>query len=319
MDHYRRSQLNCFTDASLDRVAPRRVDPEWVAQRLKAADTRLLPLWGSASLFSNDETLRPLMFEPHELEEALTDAESLVLLGELNGQTYFSLDLPDHQTPLKQRMSERGQFLDLHDVGAVLSAEIAPLLAYARGITYWHRRHRFCGECGQPSGSAEAGHMRVCTSAACGAKEFPRTDAAVIVLVHHEDRCLLARQRGWPGRLFSVVAGFVEPGESIEETVVREVTEETGVTVADIHYQSSQPWPFPSSLMLGFRARALTTKLVLGDDELAEAGWYSREDIERLVRTGELELPTNVSISYRLVEDWFDAQASTPLRSLVRV
>ena len=122
--------------------------------------------------------------------------------------------------------------------------------------------------------------------------------------------------RDWPGRVFSVVAGFVEPGESIEETVVREVQEETGIMVTDIHYQSSQPWPFPSSLMLGFRARALTTEIHLGDDELAEAGWYSRDDIVTLVGKGELELPSPISISFRLVEDWFDADTSVSLKSL---
>ena len=314
MDHYRRSRLNCFTDDSLDRVAARRVDANWVSQQLQAANTRLVPLWQSASLFSRDDTLVPLTFEPHELE--FTQAESLVLLGELNGHTYFSFDLPARETSLVRQMAKRGRFLELNDGGAVLNADIAALLAYARGIAYWHRRHRFCGECGQPSRSADAGHMRVCTNDVCGAKEFPRTDAAVIVLVHYEDRCLLARQRDWPGRLFSVVAGFVEPGESIEDTVVREVREETGLSITDIHYQSSQPWPFPSSLMLGFRARALTTELVLGDDELAEAGWFSCADIMTLVGKGELELPTPVSISYRLVEDWFDERACVPLKSL---
>lgn len=316
MDHYRRSQLNCFTDDSLDRVALRRVDQKWVTQRRMSTDARVVPLWESESLFSREGSLRPLMFQPHELVDSLNDPESLVLLGELNGRTYFALDVAQHAPHLNQRLIARGQRLDLQVIGAALEGEAASLLAYARGITYWHRRHRYCGECGQPSRSAEAGHMRVCTDENCGAKEFPRTDAAVIVLVHHEDRCLLARQPGWPGRLFSIIAGFVEPGESIEHAVKREVAEETGVTVTDVHYQSSQPWPFPSSLMLGFRARAVTTTLVLGDDELAEANWYSREDIVRLIRSAELELPTSVSISYRLIEDWFDAKSPAPLKSL---
>ena len=318
MDHYRRSQLNCFTDASLDRVAPRRVDASWIKERLKLSTTRLVPMWESASLFSHDDTLEPLMLALHEFGEIPTHVESLVLLGELDGHTYFSFDLPPGEAGLQRRLTERGRFLDLQDVGAVLDPEVAALLAYARGITYWHRRHQFCGECGQPSRSVDAGHMRICTDATCAAKEFPRTDAAVIVLVHHEDRCLLARQRNWPGRLFSVVAGFVEPGESIEQTVVREVGEETGVTVTDIQYQSSQPWPFPKSLMLGFRARAVSPEINLGDDELAEAGWYSRDDLVTLVRSGDLKLPGAVSISYRLVEDWFDAKASVSLKSLTR-
>ena len=265
----------------------------------------------------NDINFRPLIFQPHELACSTEDPESLVLLGETNGHTYFSVDLASHASRLEPGLAARGQLLDLQTVGAALDRETAALLAYARGITYWHRRHRYCGDCGQPSRSAQAGHMRVCTDVNCGAKEFPRTDAAVIVLVHHEDRCLLARQHGWPDRLFSVVAGFVEPGESIEYTVKREVAEETGVTVTDVHYQSSQPWPFPSSLMLGFKARAITTKLELGDDELAEADWYSRDDIVQSIRNAQLELPTSISISYRLIEDWFDARSSVPLKTVV--
>ena len=315
MDHYHRSRLNHFTDASVDRVAVRRVDPGWIAERLAARNTRIVPLWRSSNLFSHAQLI-PVELEPHQLGDYLA-VDSLVLLGELNGYTYFAVDLPSGDAALPQRWESFGQFRDLKEVGMVLPDDIAALLAYARGIAYWHQRHRFCGECGRPTRSTDGGHMRVCTDDDCGGKQFPRTDPAVIVLVHHEDRCLLARQRDWPGRMHSVLAGFVEPGESIEETVVREVGEEAGVRVTDVEYQSSQPWPFPSSLMLGFRARALTTELVLGDDELAEARWCSRSKIVELVTAGELRLPSPVSISYRLIEDWFDAEASIRLRSLV--
>ena len=153
----------------------------------------------------------------------------------------------------------------------------AALLAYARGLMYWHRRHRFCGVCGAATDSRGGGHVRRCRNADEPHEHFPRTDPAVIMLVTHDDlegrgpAALLGRQSRWPDGMYSTLAGFVEPGESLEEAVAREVREETGVAVADVRYQASQPWPFPSSLMLGFRARAVTTGIDVDQRELQDA------------------------------------------------
>jgi NAD+ diphosphatase len=169
---------------------------------------------------------------------------------------------------------------------------------------WWHERHRFCGVCGQPTRSVDGGHRRLCTNEACKAEQFPRSDPAVIMLIEHEGRCLLARGPRFPANFVSVLAGFVEPGESLEDTVAREVFEECGVRVADIAYASSQPWPFPSSLMLGFRARALDTTLTLDPNEILEAAWYTRDEVRALAGDGPMRIPPRFSISRRLIDDW---------------
>ena len=178
------------------------------------------------------------------------------------------------------------------------------MLAYANALVHWHRTHRYCGACGTPTTSVRGGHVRRCSDAACAREHFPRTDPAVITLVCDGDRCLLARRRDWaPGRR-STVAGFVEPGETLEHTVAREVFEEVGVRVGDVRYRGSQPWPFPQSLMLGFRATAASTEIAVDGDEIAEADWYTPGRIEADAAAGTLILPPFDSISRRLVEDW---------------
>ena len=171
---------------------------------------------------------------------------------------------------------------------------------------HWHRRHRFCGRCGAPTESRKAGHLRVCTRPACGLEHFPRTDPAVIMLVHDDEACVLGRRPGWPPGLHSTLAGFVEPGESLEEAVAREVREEAGLEVPleGIRYNSSQPWPFPASLMLGFHARAERAPLTVYEAELESVAWYSRETLRNLEEGDDLRLPRRDSIARRLIEDW---------------
>ena len=177
-------------------------------------------------------------------------------------------------------LAELGQFQELRQVAALLDAPDAAILAHARAMAYWHQRHRFCGDCGSPTESREGGYVRVCSNAQCGQHHFPRSDPAIIVLVESGNRCLLGRKSSWPAGQYSTIAGFVEPGECIEGAVIREVSEETGVQVGEIHYQSSQPWPFPSSLMLGFRARAVESTIRVDQDELRreDAQWFTREE-----------------------------------------
>jgi NAD+ diphosphatase len=189
-----------------------------------------------------------------------------------------------------------------------LPAGEAAILAYARALMNWHRRHRHCSVCGGPTLIREGGHSRVCLDAGCRAQHFPRTDPAIIVLVTRDgprgEACLLARQPGWPKGLVSTLAGFVEPGETAEAAVVREVREEVGIDVDHVRYAGSQPWPFPSSLMLAFRASASPgAKLALNPGELEFGRWFSRAEVVRLADVG-LKLPTADSIARQLVEDW---------------
>ena len=194
----------------------------------------------------------------------------------------------------------------------LLAEEEAGLLGYARAMIGWRRTHRHCGRCGATTLPAKAGHVLVCTNPVCRHEQFPRLDPAIIVLVIDGDRVLLGRQASWPAGRYSTIAGFVEPGESLEDAVAREVHEETGIRVDEIEYHSSQPWPFPSSLMLGFTARAASQDIDLRDLELEDARWFTREDIVG----GTPYLPPNISISFRLIEHWFDAGATLPLRQL---
>ena len=316
LDSLGRAQRNWFTTVGLDRLGHRRAEQAWLAEQLRRDETRLVLSWRSSQLLRDGESCRPVCLAADGHAELLSVANSVVLLGEAHDHLYFGVDLPGDVDSYPSRFANHGEFLDLYESGTRLGRTDAALLALARGLAYWHQRHRFCGSCGKPTHSDDAGHQRRCTDAACATRCFPRTDPAVIVLVYHAQRCLLARQRNWPQSMYSVVAGFVEPGECLEETVQREVREETGIDVVDVEYRSSQPWPFPSSLMLGYRARALNIDINLEDDELEDARWVSRRELVEAVRSGEMHVPSPVSISYRLVEEWFDAGQEGTLRGL---
>ena len=214
-----------------------------------------------------------------------------------------------HQT---SQLPSGTELKELRPLAPMLPADSASLLAYARALALWKSRHRFCGACGAPNLPARAGHVMRCSREGCGAETFPRLDPAIIVLVTDPrgERALLGRQASWPAGRYSTIAGFVEPGESLEDAVVREVAEETGVEVGSVSYESSQPWPFPSSLMLGFRAVARTEAITLRDGELEDARWFTREEIAN----GTPALPTIHSISFGLIEDWYDSGAPRPLR-----
>jgi NAD+ diphosphatase len=234
---------------------------------------------------------------------ALVDGTDLVLLGPdeapegdrlyLGGGRYFAV-----RGPLPRKLGTVPK--SLRDVGHLLSDRDAGLLVHAVGLANWHASHTHCPRCGAATRSTRGGAVRVCV--ADGSEHFPRTDPAMIVLVHDgADRCLLGRQPIWPPGRYSTLAGFVEPGESAEQAVVREVLEETGVLVRDVSYSASQPWPFPSSLMLGFRARADgEAEPVARDGELEDARWFHRDEL----RDGSAMLPTPVSIAYKLITDW---------------
>jgi NAD+ diphosphatase len=300
------TRSNFYTSSDLDRVSHLRTDAAWLAERLSHASTRLLPVWRDHNLVSGIDSAPECVHLPiHHIATLRAEHIEPVLLGIVGDIAYFTLDVSHIEAPESHDLlGAAGLFEDLRRVGPLLPSEQGNLLAFARGINYWHSRHRHCGVCGAPTLSEKAGHQRRCTSTECGAVSFPRTDAAIITLVYHEDSILLARSPRFANGMQSVLAGFLEPGESLEDTVAREIYEEVAVRVTDIEYQHSQPWPFPSSLMVGFRARALDREFRIDNEEIVEAGWYSRAILKALTPDSPLRLPRPDSIARRLIEEW---------------
>lgn len=246
---------------------------------LDAKETLLVPVHRDQNLVRLGGEPRAVLLEAGDSSALIDAAGELVWLGLVGDRDCFAIDLSEMQNPEGHpALAGKGQLADLRMAGGLLPAEEAEILAYARGMLYWHRRHRYCGSCGRPTKAREGGHVRECTEE--DLKHFPRTDPAVMVLVSNGDRCALARQHGWPEGMLSIVAGFVEPGESIEDAAVREVKEELGVGIRDLRYFRSQPWPFPSSLMVGFFAETSESELVIDTSELEEARWVSRSQLE---------------------------------------
>ena len=304
---------NVFAGPYLERASHLRADPAWFGSALADERSRVVPVWNSRNLISDSGPdgapgPRAILLELKQITEQRAGGE-LILLGRYRDSPVFACEIESLEPPA---LMNGARFEDLRRVASVLSAEEAGLLGYARAMVTWRRRHLYCGSCGAITTSAKSGHVRVCTNPHCRHENFPRVDPAIIVLVSDEERVLLGRQAAWPQGRYSTIAGFVEPGESLEDAVAREVLEETGVKVDRIEYHSSQPWPFPSSLMLGFTARAVTHEVHLRDHELEDARWFTRADLA----TGVPLLPPRQSISFRLIEHWFDAAAARPLRDL---
>lgn len=316
MDHLSRSRLNCFSRIAFERAAEKRRDERWLAERMQDPLTAFVPLWRSRTLIQADAQRGAALLTSGDLAGISISDESVVLLGEHGGRCYVAIDLPGADETIADTLADFGNFEELRGIAPLLDDDQAGLLAYAQAMSYWHRRHRYCGDCGSTTRSQHAGSTRVCTNEHCARQQFPRTDPAVIVLVSHGDRCLLGRQPSWPPGMYSSLAGFVEPGESLEDAVIREVYEESGIVVGEIYYHSSQPWPFPASIMLGFSARATNDTITLHDDELEEARWFSRDELADSIHRGEVKTPTRVSIAYRLLEDWFDAGSKVKLAEL---
>lgn len=310
MDHLKRSLLNTFVVRDIDHVSTHRSDESWIEQQL-ARSPLIFAVWRGSFL-----VLTSAQIDAVELVELSRDE-----VGEISGfvDTLFLGQLQNHGSrpvfaalidnqvdDVDQALSDRGEFIDLRKAGAILQSQQAALVAHAKALEEWHSRNRFCPRCASPMKSVSAGHVLRCQSDSCGRDQFPRLDPAIIVRVNIDDRILLGRQASWAPSQYSVIAGFAEPGESLEQSVAREVFEETGIEVAEVHYQSSQPWPFPGNIMLGYAAVASHDRIQPNDEELEDARWFTRQQIVEQLEAHTLRVPPSVSISMRLIEDWFD-------------
>ena len=294
---------NIYASGDIDRAAHLRSDTAWVEGRLADPATRIAPVWQSRNLIDMNGAPAPHLLPPDPA--LLAGAQATALLGLVDGIAHFAIDL-SHRG--EDEAGAVGRFEDLRTVGPLLSHSDGALMAYARGIMHWHLAHLHCGRCGHPTEPRQAGHVRYCTNPDCAAPAFPRTDPAVIMLIHHGDHVLLGRQAAWPPGRHSVLAGFVEPGESLEDAVAREVFEEAGIEIDEITYHSSQPWPFPASIMLGFYGRAKHMELTIDTDELQSGRWYHRDELLSSPEDETFRLPRHDSISYRLIRDWLDGK-----------
>jgi len=287
-----------YVAQALDRAAHRRRDADWLARARNDPATRVVFLSELLipALGPEDE---PVLHAPALAEFGAALPPESIFLGERDGVAWFACEVGD-DVPVAGRMVE------LRSISLLLPADDAATAAYARALAHWHRGHRFCGHCGGVTEPIQAGHARHCSS--CGRDSFPRTDPAVIVLVTHGNQCLLGRSPRFPPGMYSTLAGFVEPGESLEQTLRREVFEEVGVMLDEVVYRASQPWPFPQSLMLGFRATASTTALTLDPEEIEDARWVDRAELSDPDRR-PVRLPNRDSIARFLIEEWL-AEAS---------
>jgi NAD+ diphosphatase len=299
---------NVFAGPYVDRAARLRKDPEGIATALAEAGACLVPVCESRNLVRRTSQGWTAGFvSVRDSQPGHGRPEDWILLGHFRGRPCFACEAAHDGSPVT---TPEMSYEDLRHTAGLLPDDEAGMLAYARAMILWRRRSRHCGACGAPTASTSAGHVARCSNDDCGEEQFPRIDPAIIVLVTDGERALLGRQAAWPAGRYSTIAGFVEPGESLEDAVAREVLEETGVAVRESTYHSSQPWPFPSSLMIGFTATASDSTVTRLDEELEDVQWFTREDIA----SGFPGLPLPQSVSYRLIEDWYDAGSTLPLR-----
>ena len=316
MDALNPFEGNVFAGSHLDRAGNARRDPEWLATQLRDPRARFLPLWQLKAPTDPSDTACLTWLSAEQAQGHLDGANAILLGVDPQRVPYFAFDAGGEgdEAPFPDI-----QYEEVRSIAPNISRGDASLLAQARSLIDWHRRHGFCAVCGAPTRMADAGYVRRCSSTGCGAQHFPRTDPAVIMLVVDGDRCLLGRRPGNENFMYSTLAGFVEPGESLEDAVAREVLEETNIQVAEVRYAHSQPWPFPANLMLGFYADAATTEITANPDELADAQWFSRDDVARLMKLRDrremekagltMHLPRPISIARRLIGEWLNGTA----------
>ncbi len=276
-----------YANMPLDRCSNQRKNKRWLASEFNHQDTLFCIINDGMSLFSHDDTVTPIYLSKLQLDSLSID--SCIYLGKgaenaasTSVRSLFTVNFEKLRFSTQEELFNLGQWINLREATPNLKVEDASILALAKALDYWHTTHQYCGKCGNLSKSVEAGHARRCTE--CRNMSFPRTDPAVIMLVEHMfpdgiARCLLGRQASWPKGMYSTLAGFVDPGETLEEAVIREVSEETAVVVENPQYITSQPWPFPASVMLGFTAVATSTTIDISKDDIDDCQWFSREQL----------------------------------------
>ena len=299
------AHLNTFAGNPLDRASERRREPQWLAEQIEAENAAVLALWNGSPLAEDGaDGVRLARLQPALATELARGDERLLFLGlEPDGRAVFALDLEGGADPAEGVLAGRGRFQNLRELAAVLPAGDCGMAATAKAVFEWRRRHRFCSACGQPTQVTEGGWKRLCP--ACRVEHFPRTDPVVIMLPVRGDQCLLGRQPSWPPGRFSALAGFMEPGESIEEACAREIGEEAGLATTTVSYHSSQPWPFPTNLMIGLIAEVGPGEARPDQSELEAVIWMTRGEVRAALEDrGDVRLPPPLAIARTLIDHW---------------
>jgi NAD+ diphosphatase len=299
-----------FAGNPLNRASEKRVDTKWIESRRRDPSSLIFPMWRlEPFLLGSDSSVPPL--ELGLLRSGIADSLAspdapCIFLG-LDGDTaVFALDISEAEDPAnKGPLAGLGFFRDARMAGSMVAIRDAAIIAQAKAMIDWHQRHGFCPKCGATTKMMDAGYRRLCEK--CNAEHFPRVDPVVIMLATHEEACLVGRGKHFPPEMFSALAGFVEPGETIEEAVRRELMEEASVKVGEVTYHATQPWPFPSSLMIGCFAKAESRDVKADDIEVAEVRWLERSAARRLVEGGQVpgvKVPPPIAIAYHLIRAW---------------
>ncbi|MEQ1755262.1 MAG: NAD(+) diphosphatase [Micropepsaceae bacterium] len=300
---------NVFANSPLDRAGHLRTDQPWLKTALSDPNSLFIPVWKLMPfLIKNREGRRETGWITGELALPLMrPGATIIFLGLYKDAAHFAIDISGFNDPTKEgSLAGLGSFADLRTVAEEIDLGDAAILAQAKSLIDWHQRHGFCANCGQPTIAADAGYKRFCE--ACNTEHFPRTDPVVIMLALNGDTCLLGRGAKWPTGFYSALAGFIEPGETIEEAVARELKEESGITIDQVSFHSTQPWPYPSSLMIGCYARAKTTEITIDTNELSDARWFTKDQVRAAMikGTNELRMPPALAIAHQLVKSWIE-------------
>lgn len=303
-------QTHVFAGNPLDRGDAQRRDQAWLDAQAANSQSRFLPLWKLNVLIQEASATR-LGWVSTAAMAPLQLPVPPVFLGLADGIAHFALDVSHLDEPRQAlHLDESWRFDDSRNAASNLSTPEAGILAQSRAQVDWHRRHRFCSVCGQPTEQGRGGQVRQCP--ACKAEHFPRTDPVAIMVVVDGERCLLGQSRGRLAstRTYSALAGFMDQGECIEEAVRREVMEEAGIQVSEVRYHSSQPWPFPSSLMIGCHAKAATTDIHIDNEEMTDVRWFPRADVLAALRGEhpELRVPAPIAIAHHLIKTWAEGE-----------
>jgi NAD+ diphosphatase len=302
---------NTFAGNPLNRDSERRGDEAWLAEKLADPESLAVALWNGKPLVEDilGEDGQPsgsqIAYLRADLAQDLAGGnEKLLYMGLWKDIAVFAVDVEGTADPAEGPLQGLGRFEELRAAAATMPPADAGILATAKSMFEWRRRHRWCAACGQKTEVSDGGWKRICPS--CNAEHFPRTDPVVIMLAIHEGKCLLGRQAAWPAGMFSALAGFLEPGETIEEACARELKEEAGLTATAVRYHSSQPWPWPGSLMMGLIAEVDSADAAPDQTELEEVRWFDKDEAAKLLK-GELEgvfCPPSLAIAHQLIKAW---------------